>query len=73
MHPLPDWPCKSQLALPTLGKVIKSTLLSVIKTVIMLYQHPDSNMAFINVIFKERVNCFLLKMKFTNHQKMLIT
>jgi len=26
-----------------------------------------------NVIFKEMVNCFLLKMKFTNHQKMLIT
>ena len=26
-----------------------------------------------NVIFQEIVNCFLLKMKFTNHQKMLIT
>jgi len=37
MHSLPDWSCKSQLALPTLGKVIKSTLLSVTKTTIMLY------------------------------------
>jgi len=30
-------------------------------------------MAIMNVIFKEMVNCFMLKMKFTNHQKMLIT
>jgi hypothetical protein len=30
-------------------------------------------MAFMHIIFKEMVNCFLLKIKFTNHQKMLIT
>lgn len=62
MQHLVDWPCQSESSLPTLGKVIKSTLCWVIKdTIIILGEHPDSNATFINVIFKEMVDCFLLK------------